>query len=340
MDDELLIEADTIEEAEKKARTRLARGMKISSQKILSFDLPASIECEEINTEKAFSDLEKQIPAEASIISREELRPAGEWTVEVEAANKEKALYLAKAGLSNSQGVREITLVRKARRGFLGIGKRPNLFHVVVREKARARLTYKMKARLLFTLARKELIDAVGDNDPLEEIKTYLDGSEKVNMRDAQGRTPLIIAAQKGSLEIALLLLSNMADVNACDENGNTALILSPSAEVSSLLLSNGADVNASNSWGMSALCNAAKEGNETLVRLLLEHGADPDHRDCDGFTALIRASMHGYDRIVDILLAKGANVHFKTKTGHTAMTLALENQQPHIAQTLQKAGG
>jgi ankyrin repeat protein len=339
MENELLIEAGTIEEARNKAKARLVKGFKISSEKTVNFGLPVTVECEDLTTDKAFSELQKQIPIDASIICRKELRPAREQIIDITASNKEDALFLVKNKIGEHENIKEIRLARQGSTGFWGLGHKNNLYHSVILGKALVSITYQMKAACLFTFTKKNLMDAVSDGDSVEEIKTFLDSGFAVDMRDDQRQTPLMLASWKGRLEAAKFLISNKADVNACDEGGNTPLMLSLNEEIVKLLISNGADVNASNSWGASALCNAAKKGNDLIVKLLLDHGANMDHREFDGYTPLIRAAMNGHDRVVDVLLSQGADTHLKTKDGHTALTLAIENRHARIAQLLQKTG-
>ena len=75
-------------------------------------------------------------------------------------------------------------------------------------------------------------------------------------------------------------------DMNACDDNGQTALHLAADKgyhTIVQLLLQSGADVNAADISGISVLEAAVIGGKIDVVKLLLEAGADPDQEDMDG---------------------------------------------------------
>jgi ankyrin repeat protein len=69
------------------------------------------------------------------------------------------------------------------------------------------------------------LIDAVRSGD-IEAVKTALSSGGDVNLRDKQGRTPLLFAAAAGRQDIVNLLLEKGADPNIADNAGRTALHL------------------------------------------------------------------------------------------------------------------
>jgi serine/threonine protein kinase/ankyrin repeat protein len=109
------------------------------------------------------------------------------------------------------------------------------------------------------------------------------------------------------------LLVAAGADVNARDEYGATALILSahnPKA-VRELIVA-GADVSAMANNGDSALVRAIEGDKLESVELLLEAGADVNASGADGKTALIKAAERGLTPIVKRLIAARANIDGK----------------------------
>ena len=74
------------------------------------------------------------------------------------------------------------------------------------------------------------------------------------------------------------------------------------------LLLEAGADVNITVSDSWTALMEACREGNLSVVKHLLESGADVNVKNGIGSTALGVAEEHGAPReIIDLLVAHGA---------------------------------
>ena len=76
--------------------------------------------------------------------------------------------------------------------------------------------------------------------------------------------------------------------------------------ELARLLLSAGADVNARDKSGETPLHRAAEEGRTDVVRLLPEAGADSEVADAGGCLAADVAQEHGFAAIVDLLHAYG----------------------------------
>ena len=141
-----------------------------------------------------------------------------------------------------------------------------------------------------------------GDTTNLHNTNTGM------NVKDALGRTPLHIAAEKGYVDVVMFLVENGADVNLTDANGNTPLIFiihkTGNLEIVKRLLTNGAVVNAQNRTGETALMYAAWRGHLEIVQLLLEHSADASLKNRQGDTALTLAESKEHHTIVQMLRA------------------------------------
>ncbi|KAI8746561.1 ankyrin repeat and KH domain-containing protein 1 [Biomphalaria glabrata] len=103
------------------------------------------------------------------------------------------------------------------------------------------------------------------------------DGS-RLELRDNNGNTPLLICSAKGFPEIVSRLLKLGADVNAKNNNGDTALMLTKSREVIIHLLRNKSlNLDEQNQTGNTALMSAIERSDLQKVKLLITAGANPN---------------------------------------------------------------
>ncbi|KAL6984857.1 RAC-alpha serine/threonine-protein kinase [Sarracenia purpurea var. burkii] len=150
------------------------------------------------------------------------------------------------------------------------------------------------------------------------------------NESDNNGRTPLHIAASKGSKKCVLLLLDYGADPNSKDSEGNVPLweaMLADHGPVVQLLADNGASLSASD-VGQFA-CTAAEQNNLDLLQKIVRHGGDVTlPRSKGSTTALHVAVSEGNYEIVKFLLDQGADIDKPDNYGWTPRGLA--DQQGH----------
>jgi len=167
--------------------------------------------------------------------------------------------------------------------------------------------------------------------------------------------SPLMLAAREGRIELARVLTSAGADVNASAGDGKTALalaIFNGNYDVASFLVDNGADVNKADAQRFTPLFWAVDRRNmETapnfpwmvtvdpmpLIRKLLDAGADPNAlvnntpraRMREGSprivfsTALMRAAFAADLELVTLLLAHGADPSIISRDGETMVSAA-----------------
>lgn len=99
-----------------------------------------------------------------------------------------------------------------------------------------------------------------------------------INTGNSQGETALLLACRQSFADTALRLLDAGADVNQCDLRGDSPLHLASRSRDSKLLLiilNKGCDPNRENRSGVTPLHVAAEFGGTSSVRLLLDHGSD-----------------------------------------------------------------
>ncbi|WIA36270.1 hypothetical protein OEZ86_007599 [Tetradesmus obliquus] len=144
----------------------------------------------------------------------------------------------------------------------------------------------------------------------IDLIRTMLRQGRDVNCCDYDGRTGLMLAASKGhGLAVSLLLRSGAAP-NAADLAGSSALLEAARGghdETLQLLLRAGARLQMSEVRQAALLCSAVSEGDLQLLRRLLAAGANPNAGDYDKRRPLHIAAADGNLPAVRLLVEVGA---------------------------------
>lgn len=205
-------------------------------------------------------------------------------------------------------------------------------------------------------------------------IEYLLNRGAKVDARDTEQQTPLIVAAKGGDLSVMNGLLEYKANPNAQDDDGWSAAmhaVRSNEPKVFRLLGKHKANFNLLNKEGLTALAmavfdnkaNAAvamldnnadpdlamgaakynalmvavKKGNLQMAQTLLQYKANPNAKNAGGLTPLMIAAFSNEDMIVSLLLKAGANLALKDDHGKTALILAKENDAKKAIVILEK---
>ena len=149
-----------------------------------------------------------------------------------------------------------------------------------------------MHALLQEKLRKIDLHELVHTNDYMHLKIALTTNAMNVDREDADGRTPLHIAALDGRTEIAALLIEQGADINKQINSTmqGTPLICAVAnnnEDVVRLLLEKGAAVNLAGGSGITPLHIATAQGQLKLIALLLQYHADPNAQAQGGFTPL-----------------------------------------------------
>ncbi|KAG6519669.1 protein VAPYRIN-like [Zingiber officinale] len=197
----------------------------------------------------------------------------------------------------------------------------------------------------------------------LEELRRALDEDGQEG-RDAEGRTPLMVAAGKGQAMCVRELVERWgADRDARSRDGRTALYRAASngdTATVAVLLELGADPSIATARGRTPLDVARDKGHEDVVELLergemvltasrkgdlrrleslLKKRVGVRGRDQYGLTALHAAAIKGHHGAVALLAEFGMEVESQDVEGHTPLHLAVESGCLDTVETLLEAG-
>ncbi|MCL1875231.1 MAG: ankyrin repeat domain-containing protein [Synergistaceae bacterium] len=180
----------------------------------------------------------------------------------------------------------------------------------------------------------------VNTHDETEYLPLLSDTDEGQSSSSSQQilrNTPLMYAAfANPTPEVIMTLIKAGADVNVKNTEGYSPIMqaaqsLYPNPEVITALINAGADVNAKNNDGITALMLAAMmDSNTEVMTTLIKAGADVNAQIKNGATALVFAVMLSTPNpeAIITLLELGANPKLKNHyNGKIAIDIARENK-------------
>ncbi len=207
-------------------------------------------------------------------------------------------------------------------------------------------------------------------------VDLFLSKGAGLESKDANGRTPLLVAAESGDREMMLLLLSKGADLQAKDSDGSSALHWAMNNEhqdVRDLLASKGGSLDIfeasalgdvgqvtrqlkenpglvhatsklpveEGGWSIQAtpLQWAASQNQKAVAELLLANGADINVIGDSGMTPLHLAAAKGHMEMTRFLLEKKANVNIQSSQYWTPLGRSLEFKNKEMSELLKKYG-
>jgi ankyrin repeat protein len=181
----------------------------------------------------------------------------------------------------------------------------------------------------------------------LAAVERSLREGARVDARDGQGRTPLLLATHGNHVAVAQALIAAGADVNAKDAIQDSPFLYAGAegrTEILKLTLAAGADLRSTNRYGGTALIPACHHGHVETVRVLLATAIDVDHVNNLGWTALLEAVILGdsgpvYTEIVRLLVAARASLNIPDRDGVTPLGHARRRGYRAMARILEEAG-
>lgn len=192
-------------------------------------------------------------------------------------------------------------------------------------------------------------LHAAAAKGDVAEIERLVADGERVNIQDANSRTPLHVAVYRKHHEAARALLRLGANPNTFDAQRYdivTIAAVQNDIEMLNIALQNGASArNVTTPADSTALITAAHLGHVEVVRILIAHKAPLDHVNARGWTALHEAVALGnggpnHVATVEALVKAGADTDVKDRQGATALSYARQRRYNEMIKILAPATG
>ena len=177
------------------------------------------------------------------------------------------------------------------------------------------------------------LLVAVSGRDAAIAAHLIEQGADVEAVGERQRARALHLAAELADIDLIEVLLTHGADVDARDADGRTPLIIASewgATGAAARLLEHGAAVDSKDQLRQqTALHRAAENGHVEVVQKLLDHGAPVDAADQSGFTPFMLAAQSqsfsnvGSDALLRLLADQGANIHTRNAHGQTPLEYA-----------------
>lgn len=178
------------------------------------------------------------------------------------------------------------------------------------------------------------------ETDNASAVTRLMQAGFDPNTRNPQGQVGLYLALQSGGPRVADALWAHPAlELDAANAQGETPLMMAAlkgRLDWAQRLLERGAKPHRE---GWSPLHYAATGPEPKLVELLLARGAALEARSPNGSTPLMMAARYGSESSVDLLLARGADARLRNDQGLDAAAFARAEGRDKLAARLAGAG-
>ncbi|XP_067670056.1 serine/threonine-protein phosphatase 6 regulatory ankyrin repeat subunit A-like [Haliotis asinina] len=164
-----------------------------------------------------------------------------------------------------------------------------------------------------------------------------------INSRGKYGRTPVMLAAEFGHIELFYFLVCRGGDLMLVDDNGDSILHVACGGNVKMvkcLLSLDIIPINSRGCRGNTPIMASASRGHKAVFEMFVKNQADLSLVNEDGNNVLHIACIHGSASIVNLLLLKHAvDINGRGKYGRTPVMLAAEFGHSNVFELLVQHG-
>lgn len=162
-------------------------------------------------------------------------------------------------------------------------------------------------------------------NARLDRVKYIMSFTTDVNIRNADGNTPLYIAVVRNRPRVGEILLAKDADIFATNNKNKTPLSLALNAGGSAMeWMITSKTISAVDGSGNTALHYAAEWGLKDAISALVRKGASTEAKNANGETPIFSAVKNNDPTVIKMLVDLGANVHVRDNLGSSPLHIAV----------------
>jgi uncharacterized C2H2 Zn-finger protein len=151
-------EAESVEEAREKVGSQIPEGFRWFTTQILSDGKPQTIHVSAETIEAAFLKAQNELPADTTVLEKKEISTPGQKTITIEAFEEKNAKSMVMSQCGDAAIIREIGLITTGKKGFLGMGNKPNQYKAEVTIQATVEIIHKKRAKIRVELAPKDYL--------------------------------------------------------------------------------------------------------------------------------------------------------------------------------------
>lgn len=145
-------EGESVDEARETITRRIPAGLQVLKETIIGDGKPITLRVVGDTMEKALLEARGRVPAGATIMDESQISAGGETKVVFDADTQQSAEEMSRKQVLEKFGdagtVRQVVMVSQGRKGFLGLGVRPNRYEAHLVGRPVVELTYKLRARV------------------------------------------------------------------------------------------------------------------------------------------------------------------------------------------------